>query len=662
VAFGGAINYVSSKPSNAFEGRISGDFGNYGQAEVTGSVSGPLIKDILAVRVNGSYLHHGGFYRNEISGDKVGNVESYGGALSARFTPNSDLTFDARVAYSEDRAGPAAQYYIGGGNNGTVLQPLTPEAKPLIDAGVFPAQIRQPLSREMRPVSPIQLSVDPLTGEDFFGSEMKSLNTSLLIEWNLGNNIKFNSWTGYNRVRSNFSVDTDFWGLPDAPVSFPTPGGIAEPLANSFTSAGLITTKQVNQELRLSDLTSSGFRWAAGFLYWTEDYDTDAKSVINVIVGPPGQASAALNARLARPQVSQPTFRHTTHYSLYGMVEVDLAQGLTASAEGRYSWESFDYQWFAGGTAAVSVFGPANGNIAPGVRFNASADESFFAPRFSLNYKVDEDVLLYATASKGVKPGGFSTVSAPAIQNARYTQETLWNYEIGMKSQLFDKRLTLNGSGFYMDYQDKQFSTLIPDNTSPNGVTSVTRNGANSRVIGLELDAILAVTRSLTLSAGYTLLASKYTDFTLFSDSAVTVALAGTCTPTTVNGRRGCNITADGFQLERLSKHSLRGQVGYRTPVSETVDLFTNFDVFYQSRRYLNTTELEFVPAYWDSSLQIGVETDRWSALAYATNLFDNLTPRGATSFGDFHPFGAAGFVLNAAPRRQVGARVSYKF
>jgi iron complex outermembrane receptor protein len=464
VAFGGAINYISRKPSDEFEARLGGDFGNYGQAMVSGSVSGPVIDDVLAVRVNGAYSNHDGFYENEISGDDIGDFESIGGAIALRFTPSEALTIDGRVSYSEDEAGPAAQYYVGSANGGTFSQPFPSEAQPLVDAGVFPATINltAPGGR-LEPAGPIQLSLNPLTGEDYRGSLTEALYSSVLIEYDFGNNISLNTWTGYSEVDGDYHVDTDFFGLPAVQVAFPTPGGLGEPLGNSFVSKATTLAQQFNQEIRIGDLVSDGFRWAVGGLYWREDYDMDAQNLITVVVAPPGQGSADLNTRLANPTTSQATFRNTEHWSVYGTLEFDLSDRLTASIEGRYSEESFDYQWFAGGTVAVSVFGPAGGITGPGEQFNASADESFFAPAFSLDYTINDDAMVYARIAKGVKPGGFSTVAAPRVENARYTEETLWNYEIGLKSTWLDNRVVFNSSIFYMDYGDKQFQTLIPD-------------------------------------------------------------------------------------------------------------------------------------------------------------------------------------------------------
>ncbi len=658
VAFGGAINYISKKPSDVFEGRLFTDVGENGQFELSGSVSGPVVEDKFALRVNASYAQHNGFHTNAISGEKIGDYDSIGGAIAAEFTPSDVFTVNARVSYSEDEAGPAAQYYLGVGNGGTQQAPLPAGAQPLIDQGVFPATLAVAPPGELLAPANIQLSLDPLTGDDYPGSRTEALYTSLLTEYDFGS-VKLNTWTGFSKVDGEYRVDTDFFGLPAIPVTFPFPGGVAEPLGNSFESDASTTAKQFNQEIRIGDLESDGLRWALGGLYWDENYDMDSRTLLTGVFGPPGLSSAELNTQLGNPKVSQPTFRNTEHWSVYGMAEYDITDQLAASVEVRYSDESFEYQWFSGGTFAAS-FGPPAGTPAPGVQFNASASEDFFAPKFTLEYQVNDDALVYASASKGVKPGGFSTVAAPELENARYIAEKLWNYELGAKTTLAEGRLQLNGSVFLMKYSDKQFQTLIPDDTAPNGLAGKTVNAANSEVRGLELDITAAPTDGLILGFGYTLLDSEYTSFTNFVNSGVGVVLAGVCEPTVLNGVSGCNVISDGFSIERSPKHSLLASVSYTMPITDELDAFLNVDAQYQDKRYIDTTELHYFGSYWNMDARIGVETEAWSVFAYGKNILDDDTPRGGTGTGDFHPFGSAAFALNAAPKSQYGVRASY--
>jgi iron complex outermembrane receptor protein len=121
-------------------------------------------------------------------------------------------------------------------------------------------------------------------------------------------------------------------------------------------------------------------------------------------------------------------------------------------------------------------------------------------------------------------------------------------------------------------------------------------------------------------------------------------------------------VISDGYQLERLPKHSVQVLLGYRTTLANNMDFFANFDLFYQSKRFVDSTEQRYFDGYWDSDARIGVETEKWSALAYVSNVFEDDTVRGGTGTGDFHPFGSAAFALNAAPKRQYGVRLDYNF
>ena len=660
TAFVGAINYISKRPSDEFEGRFFSDVGDNGQMEFTGSVSGP-VSDTVGVRLNASYAEHNGFYTNRISGDKIGGFESYGGALGVEFQPNDDFRVNLRVSYSEDKNEPEAKYVLNSANGGTSPVPLPPGTQPLIDQGVFPASNFLPPNGQFLLPTAIEISTDPRTGEDYTGSEIDAFYSSLLTEYDFGD-ITLNTWTGYSEVDGFYLVDSDYYGEPDTNVLFPVPGGVAEPLPNTFESHATTTAKQFNQEVRIGDLESDGFRWAVGGLYWDENYDMEARNVITVVVGLPGLSSAALNTRLANPTVAQPVFRNTEHWSVYGILEYDITEQLALSVEARYSDESFDYQWFSGGTVAVSVFGPPAGIGAPGTQFNASASEDFFAPKVVLEYQATDDAMFYASVSKGVKPGGFSTVAAPNLDNARFTAEKLWNYELGTKTTWADGRLTANGSVFFMDYTDKQFQTLIPDATSPTGITGKTVNAANSEIKGFEVDLVAAPTDELSLSFGYAYLDTKYTDFTLFTTSAVSVAFTTGCTPAEVGGVPGCINDFSGNQIERQPNHAMSASGTYSVPVTDSFNAFATVDVQYQSKRFINTSERFFFGAYWNVDARLGVEAEKWSIFAYGENIFEDDTVRGGTGMGDFTAFGNAAFALNAPPKDQYGVRLSYSW
>jgi outer membrane receptor protein involved in Fe transport len=116
-------------------------------------------------------------------------------------------------------------------------------------------------------------------------------------------------------------------------------------------------------------------------------------------------------------------------------------------------------------------------------------------PKATLTYKFTPDVLVYATYSKGFRPGGANRVGGNT-----YAPDYLQNYEIGWKTQWFDHRLRWNGALFWEDWKNLQFAYLVPP--SINAIA----NGGTARVKGIESELQWAATNNLMLSGGFTLI------------------------------------------------------------------------------------------------------------------------------------------------------------
>ena len=78
TAFAGAINYVTKRPGDEFEGKTTVDVGDYGQFEVTAGVSGPVVADKLSMGINAAVWNHDGFYDNSVTGASIGGQDGYG--------------------------------------------------------------------------------------------------------------------------------------------------------------------------------------------------------------------------------------------------------------------------------------------------------------------------------------------------------------------------------------------------------------------------------------------------------------------------------------------------------------------------------------------------------------------------------------------------------
>lgn len=132
-----------------------------------------------------------------------------------------------------------------------------------------------------------------------------------------------------------------------------------------------------------------------------------------------------------------------------------------------------------------------------------------------LDYDLTEDTMAYATVSTGYRAGGLESSTNPEPYTG-YRPETVTNYELGLRSNLLDRRLFLSATAFNMDYNDLQVSSVI---SAPSGPVAVTTNAAKARIRGVELEGLFRPTRNDRLSAYVTFLDAKYRSFPNASDN-----------------------------------------------------------------------------------------------------------------------------------------------
>jgi outer membrane receptor protein involved in Fe transport len=685
VAFGGAINYISIKPNlEETEGNVFLDAATDSLYEVRGAVNLPLSDGRMALRLNGVYSDFDGFYDNEVSGERLGGWKTQGVAAALRFAPSDGVDFTLRMSYSDDEMEPRPSYYFGqavAGRNQPLALPSSVVgarigAAPGATTGgtVLPATIPYPLLGEARNGDRVLLSVDPATGADYVGSDMETFVASLVGEIELGVGT-LSSWTGYTTSNALSRADADFYGAASTIVTRPTVG-TGEPLPAAQVTDIYSEVKQISQELRLGTLsTEDRFRWAVGGLFWKEDYSSINTSVFisgfarNPPLAPAGW-SAGREIALRGPLPGDLNFRNTEHTSAYLMADFKFNDQFSASAEARYSEEDFEYLFgrpiglaINAGTGALVPF-PGYG----GTPFRPSNSSSFFAPKLNLNFKPNDDQLFYVTASKGVKPAGYLNVAVvldPA--DAFYKPETLWNYEIGAKTEWLDGRLRVNAAYFHMIYEDRINQLLVPDLRSPQGTSTLVRNLGEAKVDGLELELTAALADGLTLNVGYTYLDPRFTDSEVPNTSALGVGGSGNCRLGTVGPLQVCFTNTNGNQLEQSAKHAVIASLDYRRPLANDWELATQLAAQYRSKRYTSPDNLIWLPAVTNVDAQVSLESEKYTVTLYGTNLFGYDKPISAQTYGD--PFIALpvappvlAYTTYPADPRQVGVRASIRF
>lgn len=678
VAFGGAINYVSKKPNlEAVEGNALADIASDGLYEVRGAVNVPFGGGRAALRVNALYSSFDGFYENSVSGATIGGWETKGIAAALRVAPSDAADFTLRVSYSKDDAEPRPSYYYGQAVAGRFQTLALPSNAVGLRLGVppggaaLPATIPYPLAGEVRKADPVQLSLDPLTGKDFQGSQVNALVGNLVGDVRLGW-ATLSSWTGFMKGDALSRADADFYGLAPTAVTVPS-AGTAEPL-RAFQVTDLDTNvKQVSQELRLGNLDAGRFRWAVGALYWREDYESWNRSafVSGFFRSPPSAPagwSAARELQLRGDLPADRNFRNTRHRSLYAITAFDLTDKLELSAEARYSKEKFAYLF----GRALSFPITAAGAILPatfgGTTFTPASDSNMFTPKVTVNYKPVQGTMFYATASKGMKPAGFLNVGVVLDANdAKYKPEQLWNYEVGTKTSWLDDRLRVNAAYFHMIYKDRINSLLVPDTRSPQGTSTLVVNQGEAKVDGFEVEVTARLSEAWQLSAAYTNLDPRFTDSEVPTVAALSIAGAGNCRVGTVGPQNVCFVNTNGKQLEFAAKHALTATISYDSSLASGWKLHGEAAAQYRSKRFLGPENTIWLAAYTNVDLQLGVDNGKYGVLAYVSNALDQSKPTSAQTYGD--PFIALpiappvlAYTGYAADPRQYGVRMSYRF
>jgi len=174
------------------------------------------------------------------------------------------------------------------------------------------------------------------------------------------------------------------------------------------------------------------------------------------------------------------------------------------SLEGFYGF-SLNYNNLTGYSSGMSqCFAPPVTAYAPCTNLNNTTDGSGTVPRVNVTYRFTPDVMVYATYSKGFRPGGVNRTSQKGV--GPYQADYLKNYEFGWKTQWFDRHLRWNGALFWQDWNNFQFSFLGPNSVN------IIQNGANARIKGVETELQWLPTDRFLLTAGFTLLDPKLTE------------------------------------------------------------------------------------------------------------------------------------------------------
>lgn len=618
-AMGGAIKYVSATPDlSAFSLNMAAGGGytehgapNY-SAEAIANI--PLISDSLALRFGASFRHEGG-YIDSIAGGEIENP-SRSSTPSPVYTPlvQSSLSTFNENDYNSTDTWIARASLLWQPDESWSIRPSILLQDYKIDGTnqYFPNQGGLSASYRIPQATKDRATIYGLNIEKTLTRTQLTSLTALVDREQFWNR-------DYSYLVGNI-----------VPSLFP------------YTSEARYPTefKTFSQELRLASVNdpSSRVRWLTGLYYSSQEMRF---TPIAYVYAPNSLLAQIFPAFLfpggvVDENVASTDYRSTLEQSAaFG----ELTYGLTSALDLTAGVRVFQVR-----TKVDNVVeGPFNGGHGEA---HSTVREDGVNPKFGLSYKVNEDQLIYASASKGFRPGGSSGAQRGALNAlcaadlARlgitelplsYESDDLWTYELGSKNEFSGGRVKVNGAIFHSDWRKIQQFISFPDC----GQGFVT-NAGEARVDGMEIS----------------------TEFTLTPE--LRVGLNGIYTHAKIVDAAPGTVVQDGDQIQDTPKWMGGGFVSYARPLSEVWDLELRADYSYRSeqrRDYVRTqgvtfsdgvngavpNSAEFREAYDWANAYVSFRNDSLDVRVFANNLFDSRPvldqgSSGSTNFTTLRP------------------------
>ena len=483
-AIGGAINVITSKPTEEFEAKIGATVGNEGILRYQAYASGPF-SDNVSGKIVVNHREHDGYVDNLILGKKQQD--------------ENQTSFRGQVMFTTDRSEwkVSADY-------------LEDDRE---DMGRTPLVDRAPLMEILRQNGVTEPRQNAASRDGFSEREMSGISLVGDIEFDRGI---------LTSITASRSTETD-WEM----LSVGAPIGAIAPFDEVIDDI-VEDIDTFQQEFRWTSSLGGNFEYTAGVFYFTED--TDRTEIFRVST--PGSYDDPNNPfRLTDPGTQDisgneyaRTGNETTSYAIYGEGTWDFNERWTLTAGARWTRDEKDYLAESVNCDLVfnndpSIIGtrfedfpacdglPGSLNvIAEAFLVQPSDSWDDFSPRVALQFRPNDSMMWFGSISKGFKSGGFAgSQGVEAAASNPVEPEEAYNYEIGFKGDFIENTLRLNITGFYTDYTDLQIVRFGPVAGSPFG-TFITTNIGSADILGLETEFTWFATDALSFSGNVALL------------------------------------------------------------------------------------------------------------------------------------------------------------
>lgn len=448
---GGAINIVMRKPGDEFKGYVEAGYGKFDQTILRASVDMPISDKILS-KISSFWIRDDGYATQVSTGRKFNSRDTVGIRGMLRLLPTDTLTIDITADHVDDQ-------------NTNFLNSVGPNGKRLVDNKITQGSFTGLVTGRKA-----NFSLDNVA---------RSTALTSTVALDLGAAV-LTSITGYRKIDQEFIIDSGgFLPRPTRTTGF-------NPILNDSDH------EQVTQELKLNGDVGK-LNYVLGGFYMKEDNVTDF-----------AQLATNTTTLVQTVTADRTLLNDTKTWAIYGQGDYRIAERLVFTAGLRYTYEKRTIGVFTN-PGALGVQLSTAGIVAAGRPIEQVYKA--WTPRFAISYEATDDVMVFASATRGFKSGGWPGRATSNAAFIPFQPETVWSFESGLRADAFDNTLRFNATAFYATTFDVQ----IPAQALVGGVpVSTTTNPADLRNYGLEIETIWMPVQGLNISGSLGLQRARF--------------------------------------------------------------------------------------------------------------------------------------------------------
>ncbi len=626
----GAVNFVTKTPGREFQGKLTGEFGEYGTTNIGASIEGP-VGDLMSFRIAASTQETDGQYRAANDpGLKLGARKTDSIAATLYFEPSDSFNAKLRFHTWEDDDGPGAAFGYGVNNGEELFDCNLPNSTLAVRSGggnwfcgeaPFPSAQYIQYDDEMSPgkvnllngVASPGLTIDTITDNPFldgFGFAREAEQLSLVMNFELSNGITLTSITASNENKWMALDDLDRRATADL--------GIRD--VSLLNGRDL---EDFSQEIRITSPQDQRFRWMAGLSKFKFE----------------GKRTSGFHIFGTVRSLSLGNVFDIETEGYFAALEYDITDSLTINVEARRQEDEVEEARSSGDEFVSGTFKSTT-------------------PRVALDYRLNDDITLYASYGEGTRPGGFNvnlfnqsqavldSLAAVGLKK-EIDEEELEMIEVGMKASLLNGRAWLQAAIYQGDWSAQQAAGTFVDDVFYGG----TATGGDIDLSGFELEGAWAVSDNFTVEATFSHNDSEIKTLTDCADCAV---LMGDSDITGMGKRKQRNP-----KVQASVSGTLVGQM------QNGIDWYWRTDYIHTGSSYATDANILETGASDRINMRFGLEKDNLKVELIGKNLTEDETFTNYQFLIDFAwlPPGVNRVATAGLPdKRYFGLKATYSF